>query len=555
MTAQIRLDVEGDAKIMGRILPAFSPADSSVYIGYHAGINSNETDKRNVFIGTWSGHANTAGWANTFLGHRSGQVNTMGVANTFLGYQSGHANTTGVRNTYIGFNSGRYTNGDDNTVMGYSASGGFNAHANTCIGAHAGEFNLEGTNNTYIGFLAGSLNHGSRNTFIGTNSGVVFNAGGAEVVDKSIAIGTNARVECSNCAVIGGIDEYAVNVGIGMKNPETALHVKGDENDGTTATLKLINSTGQTLLADGNEIDSNADFHLNWNSDTDITIARGGGNVTVGGAKQGTGHQLEVVGSAAKNTGGTTWSTFSDRRLKQNIEPFTKGLETILRIKPVTFKYNGRFNTSTTEQQVGVIAQDIQKVAPYMVHSFKHQESNGRQEEYLMYNSNALFYLIVNAIKSIYQKEQTLAQQQKEQAKINRTLKRENKQLNARLSDLESQLTVLTTQMETLQQTINPNNTQEKYQVTLHQKAHLSQNQPNPFNDITTINFFVPSNVQNAVIQISNIEGKVIETVPIQSTGKGELTIEHKNYPRGSYFYSLINDGVVSDTKKMVLTY
>lgn len=73
----------------------------------------------------------------------------------------------------------------------------------------------------------------------------------------------------------------AGSVGIGTSNPQAALHVVGAENNGATAGLR-IDSPGQVLLLDGNEIDSSATLNLNYNTSNPVTIANGGGNVAIG---------------------------------------------------------------------------------------------------------------------------------------------------------------------------------------------------------------------------------------------------------------------------------
>lgn len=85
------------------------------------------------------------------------------------------------------------------------------------------------------------------------------------------------------------------NVGIGTTIPKAKLHVIGDENNGTAATLTLGSGT-QTMLLDGNEIDAQKDgLHLNYNSDGKVSIARGGGNVAIGKANAET--KLDVAGT------------------------------------------------------------------------------------------------------------------------------------------------------------------------------------------------------------------------------------------------------------------
>ena len=78
--------------------------------------------------------------------------------------------------------------------------------------------------------------------------------------------------------------------------------------------------------------------------------------------------QLTVVGGASKSAGGNTWDIFSDRRLKEDIQPYADGLEQLLQIEPVTFKYNGKGPYEASgKTEVGIIAQDLQKIAPYIL--------------------------------------------------------------------------------------------------------------------------------------------------------------------------------------------
>lgn len=89
------------------------------------------------------------------------------------------------------------------------------------------------------------------------------------------------------------------NVGIGTTSPATKLVVVGNDNNGSTATLSIQSST-QTMLLDGNEIDGNTGLYLNNNVNKNVMIATGGGNVGVGTTTPGT--KLEVVGAESNGT-------------------------------------------------------------------------------------------------------------------------------------------------------------------------------------------------------------------------------------------------------------
>lgn len=113
------------------------------------------------------------------------------------------------------------------------------------------------------------------------------------------------------------------------------------------------------------------------------------GDVNIGGGPID--YMFSVNGDASK-IGGGTWKVPSDRRLKKDISPFTDGLSQVLKMQPVNFRYNGLAGISDTETEfVGVIAQDVQKVAPYTVKTMK--------DGYLEFDSNAVVYLLINAVK------------------------------------------------------------------------------------------------------------------------------------------------------------
>ena len=73
-----------------------------------------------------------------------------------------------------------------------------------------------------------------------------------------------------------------VGIGNGTITPNGALHVSGVDNTGITATL-TIESPGQRMLLDGNEIDATqTDLYLQLNAESNVQIAGGGGNVGIG---------------------------------------------------------------------------------------------------------------------------------------------------------------------------------------------------------------------------------------------------------------------------------
>ena len=74
-------------------------------------------------------------------------------------------------------------------------------------------------------------------------------------------------------------------------------------------------------------------------------------------------------------------------------------MEILKQVNPVTFRYNGKAGLPVDEEFVGIIAQDIQKIAPYMITEWQREEENGLSEKYLSYDGNAMTYILINAIK------------------------------------------------------------------------------------------------------------------------------------------------------------
>lgn len=106
--------------------------------------------------------------------------------------------------------------------------------------------------------------------------------------------------------------------------------------------------------------------------------------------------EFSVNGNADK-PGGGTWATFSDERVKKNINSYNKGLKEILAIRPVTFEYNGIAFDANGKTYVGVIAQEIEKVLPSTVTSIEYKDFNDLRQ----FDSSELTYTLINAIKEL----------------------------------------------------------------------------------------------------------------------------------------------------------
>ena len=217
------------------------------------------------------------------------------------------------------------------------------------------------------------------------------------------------------------------NVGVGIAAPVDKLHVLGPircEEGPYYARITAAAVSGPIMLlgdnlgteymrvgsfASINNIDNkDRDLHIFSNSATTGTYFKEAtGFVGIGTASPT--QKLSVNGEANK-PGGGSWLVFSDSRLKKNIQPYRDGLTTLSKIKPITFQYNGKAGiTNTDKEYVGIIAQEIQEVAPYMVNEIKyHNPTSGATEEYLEFDPNALNFMLINSVQELMKRVETL---------------------------------------------------------------------------------------------------------------------------------------------------
>ncbi len=136
-------------------------------------------------------------------------------------------------------------------------------------------------------------------------------------------------------------------------------------------------------------------------------------------------YQLQLsLNSAAKPTS-NTWTVPSDARLKTNVSDYTEGLSTLLKIHPVWFTYTGEAGMPK-ETGVGVLAQELQKIAPYMVGTWAYRTDDGRSKDYLSVDNGAMTYMLINAVK--------------EQQGIIEELKTQNSSMQKQIDELKKML-------------------------------------------------------------------------------------------------------------------
>ena len=81
----------------------------------------------------------------------------------------------------------------------------------------------------------------------------------------------------------------------------------------------------------------------------------------------------------------------------------------------------------------------------------------------------------------------------------------------------------------------------------------LGQNKPNPFSNATTIEVCIPEDVQKAFIYVYDLQGKKVEQIDVAARGKQNVQFTSANLTDGMYLYSLIADGKVVETRRMIV--
>lgn len=77
---------------------------------------------------------------------------------------------------------------------------------------------------------------------------------------------------------------------------------------------------------------------------------------------------------------------------------------------------------------------------------------------------------------------------------------------------------------------------------------------PNPFQESTTIEFYLAKDANAVILKVYNILGEEVRSINVKTTkGKGSTKVESKGLESGIYFYSLIIDGKSTEKQKMIL--
>ena len=248
-----------------------------------------------------------------------------------------------------------------------------------------------------------------------------------------------------------------VGIGIGVTNPSQKLTVDGNilasgtitANSGiTTNSLTVFNNISTSSLVVNGNINTNSlssssisansisTAGININANSSIVFGGGGTGriwcgdtnhgifITQAGATPTNGNPADELmirsfsrvsvqargsGGVFLNFGSTSWSSLSDRRIKDNIRTIEDGYETIKRMRPVEYNYKNTLE----KQSYGFIAQEIIEIKPELESiSYTDDETFipflDEDKKVFSYESEFIIPNLVSAIKTLMLKVELL---------------------------------------------------------------------------------------------------------------------------------------------------
>jgi len=197
----------------------------------------------------------------------------------------------------------------------------------------------------------------------------------------------------------------------------------------------------------------------------------------------------------------------SDKRFKKDINPISNAMNIINNLEGKTYFWRtDEFKEKgfTTSKQYGFIAQELEEIIPEVVAT----DSKG----FKSVNYDMVIPILVQAIK----------EQQK--------------------------------QIEDLQAGQNKTNnaTGIDHSNAAIDGFALEQNIPNPFSSETVINYTLPQQIKNASLIIYDLSGKQLTSFPLEPSAKS-ISITSEKLSAGIYIYSVMADGKIMDSKRMVV--
>jgi len=349
------------------------------------------------------------------------------------------------------------------------------------------------------------------------------------------------------------------NVGIGISNPGSRLHVAGGANvtlgGGGTIIMGLINDLNLAmdntelqarnngaaatlhLNQSGGNVETGDDLFVNGNVDVTGTVGFGSVETFSDGGSNTIASNSDIVptidGTRRLGTDAFTWTEVwatdvtinaSDARLKKDIENIKYGLGTIMKMRPVAYHWIKNPDGEDGNKRLGLIAQELQNILPEAVRdwTYKTDENTGKTVKVpaakLGIQYDAIIPVLIKAI-------------QEQQKEIEELKKATGNNVATNAVPSVSEISAVNVKLST---------------------ANLEQNVPNPLRNNTSIRYNIPADARNALLLITDMNGKTIKQLSVKA-GSGIINIDASSLNAGTYNYTLVADGRTIETKRMIV--
>ena len=230
----------------------------------------------------------------------------------------------------------------------------------------------------------------------------------------------------------------------------------------------------------------------------------------------------------------------SDKNLKKNIREFGNAMSIINKLKPKNYEFrnDGKYAALNLPKgyHYGLIAQELEEVLPNLVKESPHE-------------------LTTNRSKDIRQAAGKLATTVAEQKEVKESINIKAVNYTELIPIMIKAMQEQDAKIEVLTQLVNKltQNSTSAASVKL-STASLDQNTPNPTNkNNTQIGYYVPAGSGRAELIIKDSDGKKVKQIQLNNNGQGVINIETSTLGTGAYFYTLMIDGKLIETKKMIV--
>ena len=256
--------------------------------------------------------------------------------------------------------------------------------------------------------VTGTGTSGQVTYFNGTSTVVGSSSHFWDASNNRLGIGTSSP--SSPLSISTNVSSSALSLEVSNSGTYGLIGVRRGTQTGASAGINYYTTTAQKWFTGIYEGSDNFGFYSVAYAGFPMVITTGG-NVGIG--TTGPSYQLQLSTDSAAKPTSALWTIASDERIKENINPYNKGLEDLLKINPITYDYNGLGGFAKGKGGVGIIAQEIIDILPDSVSSIKAKlyETDSEETDILNFNGHELTYVLINAIKEQQIQIQNLQEQ------------------------------------------------------------------------------------------------------------------------------------------------